>query len=257
MPSVFEEFRNLFEREDVGERELQAFMEQHTELIPTPSLLGHDLQWNCVISQFEIEHSNVADWAYITKNSGQWRFVFIELERPQKRLFVDKPHVDFADETGKAIAQIEGWKSFAERNKEEIVRRMRPLMLPQNFWENPIDFQYVLIIGRNPKGKYPTPEHSGRIKRLAEESCIHLCTFDSIMRMGPSQKVGLSKNVLKHCEASFAFKMAQADTNLFAWYDWGQIGITTEQVKWFKVRGYDMDAWRKGERLLINEAGFS
>jgi hypothetical protein len=236
----------------VTEGQIQAFMEQNTEVIPTPLLLGHDLQWNCVISQFEIDRANIADFAYITKNSGQWRFVFVEMERPQKRLFVDEPHVDFHRDTRQAIAQIEGWRSFAERNQETIVKRLAPLMQPREFWDNPIEIQYVLVIGRKPERTFPTPEHSGRVKRLAQDSRIHLCTYDSILRMGRSQGIGARKNVLSHWKSSYAIKVAQADTNIFGWYDDGQISIADEQAAWFKARGYDMDAWRNGERLVVN-----
>src|SRR5689334_2871194 len=79
---------------------------------------------------------------------------------------------------------------------------------------------------RSTNGKTVNPLSTFRGElQLAQESRIHLCTFDSILRMGASQKVGLKKNVLKHAGSSFAFKSAQADTNIFAWYDHRQIGI--------------------------------
>jgi len=248
-PQAFESFRALFERTDVTEHELQEFMEMNTEVIPVPILLGHDLQWNCVISQFEIDRDKIADFAYISKDTGQWLFVFVELERPQKRLFVDKPYVDWHRDTRQAIAQIERWKTFEDSNRKEIVRRLCPLMRPRDLWDNPIDIQYILVIGRNPDARFTSPEHSGRVKRLAEEGTIHLYTYDSVLRMGPTHLLGLKKNVLSHRGFGYGFKSAQADTNIFAHLRSGEIEISTEQTAWFASRGYDMKAWKRGKLL--------
>jgi hypothetical protein len=136
---------------------------------------------------------------------------------------------------------------------EEIVRRLRPLLLPHEFLENPIDIKHVLIIGRNPLGKYPSTAHSGRLKRLLEESGVQLLTFDSILRMGPAQAIGRRKNVLRHSGSRFAFKVAQADTNLFSAFDKNELGVSDEQMTWFAARGYDMKAWQAGELLRVND----
>ncbi len=105
MDSIINNFRELIDRDDVTEPEIQTFMEKHSEIIPVPYLLGHDLLWNAVISKFVLDRDKIPDFAFLTKNSAHWRLVLIELERPQKRLFVENPYVDFHSNTRSAIAK--------------------------------------------------------------------------------------------------------------------------------------------------------
>jgi hypothetical protein len=39
---------------------------------------------------------------------------------------------------------------------------------------------------------------------------------------------------------------------IFAYYTPEQIGVSADQMTWFKGRGYDMDSWSNGELLVIN-----
>ena len=53
----------------VTEGPVQDYMEQHSELIPLPSLLGHDLHMGCVISKFELDRCRVPD---LTRVASVW-----------------------------------------------------------------------------------------------------------------------------------------------------------------------------------------
>ena len=90
-PSVLAEiikgFKTVLDIPDVSEGTVQDYMEQHSEIVPLPSLLGHDLHMGCVISKFELDRCRVPDLAYLTKNTAYWRLVAIELERPEKTIF--------------------------------------------------------------------------------------------------------------------------------------------------------------------------
>ncbi len=245
-------FGTLFERNDVTEPEIQSFLEENSELIPVPYLLNHDLHGEGIISKFELDRDKVPDFAYLTKSSVEWRLVLIELERPQKRLFIKRPHTDFHRDTRAAIAQIEDWKQFVDSHPDELCRRLRPLMTPLHFLENPIEVKYLLVIGQHPSITY-TPEQSGRIKRLSKESNIQLCTYNSILRMGSSYRIGHKKNIFSHDQDRYKFKFVHIHyTNIFGWHTPDQIGINPEQIKWFESHGFDMQSWLKGKLLTLN-----
>jgi hypothetical protein len=252
MAKTMKSFVAFVSQEDVKESAIQQYMEEHTECIPIPDLLGHDLQWNAVFSQFEIDRDKIADFAYITKNTAEWRVVFIELERPQKKLFIEAPNVDFHMQTRRAIAQIESWKNYIEARPEEVRRRFSPLMQLGSAWDqNPVEYRYLLVIGRNPKGCFSSQE-SARISRLSRESAIRLLTYDSILRMQGRHGVGRRKNIFAHFRSTFRIKRAQADTNLFAHFLPHEIHLEQDQIAWFESRGYDMKAWLAGEYLQVN-----
>lgn len=248
---VLDDFEALYSRNDIREAELHEYMESHSEVIPVPWLLGHDLQWNSVLSQFEISRGNIADFAFLTKHSGQWRIVFIELERPQKRLFIDSPHVDFHSETRQAIAQVQAWKACINNDPKRVIEAFHPLMKPVRFWTNPVDFRYVLIIGRNPKGDFPTREHASCVKQLADESDILLVTYDSIGRMSSRTGIGYPKNILAHLDDSFRVKRGQADTNLFSYFGCNEISMDDAQAQWFINNKYDIASWNRGQMLTL------
>jgi hypothetical protein len=252
--NVVSQFQALLQRPEVIEGEIQTFMEDHSELIPLPHLLGHDLHMGCVISKFELNRCRKPDFAFLTKNTGNWGLVLIELERPQKTLFTQAEHVDFHHETRAAINQIEDWKTGIDENFEHVRRMLMPLLTPPDFRSNPLQVHYLLVIGRNPGGRY-TAEQRGRLRRLEDESKVTLITYDSIIRMMEHQtwRVGYTKNILVHHRNSYRLKKAHtASTQMFAWYRPDEIDVPDELIAWFKGHGYDMDAWLKGEQLVLN-----
>jgi hypothetical protein len=247
-----EQFRLLIDRPDVTEPEIQRFMEQHSELIPTPYRLNHDLYAEGILSKFELDRDKKVDLAFLTKSSAEWRLVLIELERPQKQLFIETPYTDFHSDTRYAISQIEDWKSFVESHPQELRRRIEPFMRPRQFRDNPIGVKYLLVIGRHPAPTY-NREQSARLKRLCEESSIQMITYDSMLRMQPSYGIGHKKNIFSHDRSGYKFKHVHTEhTGIFGWHRHDELGISPDQIAWFESRGFDMQAWRRGELLSFN-----
>jgi len=252
MTDSYAKLELLLETPGITEGSIHELFESNSELLPLPDLLNHDLHFNCVFTQFEIDRDKIADFAFITKSSGEWRVVFVELERPQKELFVSTPYFDFHSDTRRAIAQVESWRTMTKARPEEVRRKFRHLIMLGRDWDtNPVEFRFLLIIGRNKSGRFPA-EAAGRVSRLGSESDIRLITYDTILRAKAAWRLGSRKNILAHHRGGFRIKSAQADTNLFAHYHKDQIEVADAELQWFRDRGYDMDAWLKGELLTVN-----
>src|SRR5580704_4346426 len=132
------------------EQVTQEFLEQHSEFIPTPNLLNHHLHFQCVVAKFPLGTELKTDYLYITKSSDRWRITLVELELPTKRLFSENlKYAHASAEFNGALDQVRSWKRFVNDNREEIVRRLEPLLQPLNMRANPIEFDYQLIIGRS------------------------------------------------------------------------------------------------------------
>lgn len=230
----------------------QALLEEKSELVPVLDLLNHDVQWNSVLSKFSITSDREVDLAIVTKSTDAWRGIFIELEHPGKTLFIDTPHPDFHSHTRQAIAQVQHWKTAIDKDPPAVRERFRPLMHMGGRWDtNPIDFRYVLIIGRSPAGGYSEAQ-ANLVHRLAEESQIRLMTWDSVVRHATASK-RWRLNVLAHNKGGFRVKRAQGGTNLFGHFYQDQIHVDDEAEKWFKAQGYDIDSWRAGKLLTLNQ----
>jgi hypothetical protein len=251
---TLEAFTKLVDTPDVTEGDVQAFMEDHSELIPTPLMLGHDLHFRSIISKFNVNAPRIPDLVYLTKNTGYWRLVLVELERPQKQLFTKAARGQFHSDTNAAIDQIEDWKLRVNTHLPSIRESLIPITYPSKFRTHPMEVEYVLIIGRNPVGKF-TPERSGRIHTLQKERHITLITYDSIIRMAHvgNNNIGRPKNILSHYRDKFRVKHANVrDTIMFGYLSPDDIELSQEQIEWYKSLGYDMDSWLKYKPLAIN-----
>ncbi len=130
------------------EQVVQDYLEQHTELIPTPNRLNHHLHFQSVVSKFPLGTELTTDYLYITKSSDTWRITLVELESPDKSIFTaDTRKTTTSAEFNAALNQVRSWKHFLADNKDEVLRRLEPLLRPVNMRCNPVEFHYQLIIG--------------------------------------------------------------------------------------------------------------
>lgn len=231
----------------------QALLEEQSELVPVGlDMLNHDVQWQAVISKFHVTDDREADLAFITKSTDTWRLVMIELERPGRRLFVDNPYADFHGDTRAPVAQVEHWKTAVQDDPRAVRERLRPLVHLGSDWDtNPIEFRYILVTGRNADGRF-SKDHAACIERLRNERGIRLMTWDSVWRHAETSRRP-RLNVLAHHRGSFRFKRAQAGTLLFGQFHHDQIHLDGDQEAWFRTNGYDIDAWRAGKLLTLNQ----
>jgi hypothetical protein len=145
--ALVNEYKNVLTSKP-SEQTMQDFLEQHSELIPLEWMLGHGLHFDMVISKLRINTTLTCDFAYLTKNTGRWYIVLIELEKPSKRIFLeDRKQVHFGAEFNDALGQIESWRSQLRRESAEVKRKLNPLMIHMS--GNPISFKFILVYGRD------------------------------------------------------------------------------------------------------------
>ena len=144
MPNLSKEFEEVLDNEDASEQDAQDFLEKNTKMFFPAFELNHHVHLSAVISKFQLDTSLICDFAYLTKSSGEWWFVLVELEHPDKELFTD---ADIASaKLNAAIAQVNTWKTFIQRNSQEIIRKLSPIRKP--LVSNQVYFKYILVIGR-------------------------------------------------------------------------------------------------------------
>ncbi|WP_338864520.1 hypothetical protein [Myxococcus stipitatus] len=82
------EANQAFLAEPRPESALQAFLEEHPELLPRTRLLNHGLQLNSIIRRFPLDASRKIDFVSLTRNSIRWEVVLMAVRRPDVELFI-------------------------------------------------------------------------------------------------------------------------------------------------------------------------
>jgi hypothetical protein len=168
-----EEFKALLSRSGRQENAIQAFLEKHTAFVPTPGLLNHRLHLNCIISKFPIG-DRIADYAYLTKSSDEWKLVLVELEDSGKKLFTQSSkHVGFTADMNDAIAQVDVWREYWNENRQEVVKSLEPLLVPPGMRRNGVSLECVLVIGRSAE-KDNNEARRTRLAALRRDKDIHV-----------------------------------------------------------------------------------
>lgn len=251
MIKIIEEFNNLLIRKDSTEQNCQDFLEQNSELIYTPFLLNHHLHLNSIISKFPLDTSLITDFVYLTKSSDFWYIVLVELENPHFKIFnsnLSKP--TYSANMNKALAQIYSWQEFISKNKNEVVRRLNPLLTPLK--SNPIFFKYLLVIGQGEQKKGSQAMRDRLASRYTQEDIL-ICTYNSLISNYEHSFV-FKKNILTLEQTYFKIKhLHQEKTRLFAYLLPESLKISPEQKEILIRHGYDIEAWHKGELLSYNE----
>ncbi len=232
------------------EQEVQDFLETNSELFYTPGLLGHQLHFETLLSKFPLSTGLITDFIYLTKNSDFWHIYLVELESPTKKLFVkdDKSVKPTADLTA-AIAQMQDWKEFLNRDKESFLRQIKPLRVPLS--SNAVEFKYYLIIGRrDDKSEYENRKQ--RLKTISDDSQILIRTYDSLIEpFKNGQKI--KKNILKLSKNSFEMKRINTPPqSMLSYLTPEYLLLSKEQKKYLTDLGYEIDKWEKGKLLTLN-----
>lgn len=234
------------------EQVVQDFLEEHTELIPIPNRLNHHLHFEVVISKFPLTTELTTDYVYITKSSDVWRITFVELEVPEKPIYnSNTKKVNTSAKFNDALNQVRSWKHFIDENKNEVLRKLEPLLQPKGMKRNPIEFHYQLIIGRS-ENKNFTEARKKHFRGLIDETGIDILTYDTLLNWYRNDQRFL-KNILRLSGVQYAFKYMHFEpTQIFSYVGPDYLTLTQEQIDHLKNSGYEMDKWKKGDLLTYN-----
>ncbi|WP_186110810.1 Shedu immune nuclease family protein [Burkholderia gladioli] len=253
---MIDEFKKVLDGAPPGGRQreqvVQDFLEQHTELIPTPNRLNHHLHFESVISKFPLGTELTTDYLYITKSSDTWRITLVELESPDKSIFTgDMRRATTSAEFNAALNQVRSWKLFLSENRAEVLRRLEPLLQPVNMRRNPVEFQFQLIIGRS-TDKNATPERKKVIRGLIDETGIEIMTFDQLVDWYTNDQ-RYQKLILRLTGTQYAFKhMHFLPSQILSYVGPDGLTLSQEEIERLKADGYEMDKWSKGDLLTYN-----
>ena len=245
-PQLIEIFQALIDVPANREQAAQDFIEKNTTLFYPPVELNHGVHLDLLISKFRLDTSLTTDFAYLTKSSGVWYLVLVELEDPATQLFTKSAQP--TAELTQAIAQVGTWRTFVARNSSEVFRRIEPLKRPLEW--NQIVAQYALIIGRTTEFQ----ADQRKIDAFRElQHNFRVLTYDSLLH-AYQRKPNPVLDVIRQTKEKFTFKYRhRVDSNLFSWLTPNDFELSDEDIVHYKGRGYDIDSWLKGESLVVDQ----
>ncbi|MBQ9246454.1 DUF4263 domain-containing protein [bacterium] len=146
-----QEYIKLLEKNE-NESIYQKFLEEHPILIPTkPFELNHFVHFSLIFKKLQLGTSHISDFCFLSKSSAEWNIVFIELEKPDSKFFNNDGTITRDLNVG--ISQIQDWNAYfsIEENKlafkqNKVIKEL--MSFNPNFFHNPCNFKYILVIGR-------------------------------------------------------------------------------------------------------------
>lgn len=234
------------------EQVVQDFLEQHTEFIPTPNRLNHHLHFKSIVSKFPLATEITTDYIYISKSSANWEVTLVELESPDKDLFTaDTLRTVATAAFNAALSQVRDWKQLLDEHRQEVIRKLEPLLQPPQMRSNLIQFNFQLVIGRS-ANKNLTDSRKRHFLRLAQETQINIITYDQLIDYYRNDEK-YKKNVLRLVRTQYEFKsMTAGPGHMLSYMSPGQLLLSQDEFALLTSEGYDMDAWRAGKLLSVN-----
>ncbi len=160
-----------------NESDVQRFIERHPFILPGLWDYHHGPIWDVIVSQFPLGADYVADFAFLTSNSGILQYTFVEIESPKKPIFTQRGSI--SDKFRKGLQQIQDWYVWAQRNHSLLAEMFSELLEGEQFPFPHSKFYYVC--GRR-SDVYRTPKHRQRwesfIKTLDKD--IEVMTYDRL-----------------------------------------------------------------------------
>jgi hypothetical protein len=162
-----------------SEQDLQNFLELNTEFIPREFIQNHGIHNRLVFRKLKIAENYTTDFFYLSKSSGDWNCVLIELEKPNSKFFksgTNELHNDFTS----GLNQIDKWRAwFANGDNKQYFTNQALSFIRQPLFKNPCNFKYVLVTGR--RKEFENNELRTSIIQAKERDDFKILSFDSLL----------------------------------------------------------------------------
>lgn len=248
-----DDLQRFLDEENKTENDLQRYLEEHSSYL-VPEQFGHGVMHNALISKFPLGVKYKTDYVYLCKDTAHWTLYLVELESAKKSLL--RADGKATSELTQAIGQIHDWKYYIDsgEGKQYIQNALkRFLFFHPSFGYNPINFKYILVIGRSNKHML---EYEQKIRYTYSTNEFSLLTYDSLIN-----NVNLSNQWSKqyailtlHDGDKFKVKYIpdELDTSLFAYLGPNELELDPVSREKLIAYGYDIEEWEKGHLLVIN-----
>ncbi|HEV2805976.1 MAG TPA: Shedu immune nuclease family protein [Chthoniobacterales bacterium] len=239
--SILAKFQRLLNARG-KEQVLQKYLENHPRLIPQEFVQNHGVHFSVILRKLELAENYATDFFYLSKSSGDWNAVFVELEKPQSRFFNLKKPDAFHKDFHTALEQLNKWRAWTKTNgnmRHLLAETLEPIWQPKPMRHNPVYPKYVLVMGR--RSEYSSDDKRGKLIHSVEADDFKILSFDSLIDGYASNE---DVYVAKRCKSKLEIiSRDYIGEDLFAWVDPTRLRIP-------KALADDAQAHRRSWRYL-------
>lgn len=162
------------------EQYFQEMLEQYPILVPGIDDAHHGPVGSIVVSKYPFGSNFISDFAYATANSAYIRITFVEIEKPDKRIFTKMD--EFSADFNHSIMQVTDWKSWCDQNRQYVMNAWQHVISECGYAQQHIVFGCILVFGR----RYMTTKSPSTLRRWTdnvsryEKSDIQIMTYDRL-----------------------------------------------------------------------------
>lgn len=240
-------------QENINENDLQRFLERHSCYL-VPEQFGHGVMHSALISKFPLGIKYKTDYVYLCKDTVHWTLYLVELEDAKKTLFRSDGRM--TSELTQAIGQIHDWKYYIDSGEGKAFIQYalkRFLWFNPLFGNNPINFKYILVIGRS---NLETLEYEKKIRYTNSSNDIILLTYDNLINNVRENNQWGERYAILSLRDGDKFKVKyipdNLETTLFAYMRPNELELDSENRQKLIACGYDIEEWENGHLLVYN-----
>lgn len=234
-----------------NEMSIKPYLDAHPSLIPTPWMLNHQLHFGIILPQLEISAGLKTDYVYLTKSSTSWWCVLVEFESPSGKFFTNGDSIKTHSDLNRGLNQLDNWRDYLKEHKAAFLSQLDPLRQPLN--RNPVEFKYVLIMGRR-------KEFEGSPKKIARYSeyetgakftDVRVMTYDAVASEFEYNRQSF-RHTMKRKGNKFAFEKYNPDRggeHLWSYLTKDDLKLSPKQIVAARKSGVLIDEWLNGKRL--------
>lgn len=238
-----------------GEHAFQESLSRHTEYLPHLANTHHGVWFDWVLYKLPLPSGNEVDFAYVETTSALTTVVLIEIEDPAKSMWVgslQKPAKSSA--FNRAIEQVTRWRTDLRDPHQLLALKesVRKILGNSGLASNAMDVEFGLIYGRGAENS--SDERRAAYVDLQQNLGIHLMTYDHLVTRHQNSP-GRVKNVVRltHPGPTYSYAYLNAPPRAeFAFLSPGRLTLDADSREVIVSLGYDIDAWERGELLIVN-----
>lgn len=183
--SINMRFKELIHKGKITERDILKFINHDPQAYHIIASIferfnfGHHEAY--LFPEFCLGEKYRADYLLIGKGSGGYEFIFVELEKPNGRVVLDKKYLGQNIRSGEN--QVNDWKTWNDSNFIKLSKffeseKSEESKLPLEFYEFDSTRMHYVVVGGT-RDNY-TKELYGIRRRKLKESAIHLLHYDNL-----------------------------------------------------------------------------
>lgn len=168
------------------EEEVQGFFERYPHALPGLGNYHHGPMGRIIVTKMPLGTDFVTDFAFVTADSQSIEMVCVEIEAPQKRIFLRDG--SFSRDYLNAKQQLADWNFWAQNHLRDVMDLFGPLGRYLPHYRPHVSLQSILVMGRRSHIRTRKQQERWSAEAALRAISMDTMTYDRVVddiRSGP------------------------------------------------------------------------